>query len=166
MISLLISMLMLGQLNVFHNFLRLAADRIHNTSIEIVFDINKLDLNNARGHPDIAYAPPLHYPGEPLVFSTKGGYPVRFFLLGKQLDIGCPMYNTVYETLMCIGFTPEQILSAKRISTDVYEISTPARTYKAHLSRFEEYLGGPKFLHGRGYDTVVLYWDYENTPPD
>lgn len=67
------------------------------------------------------------------------------------------MYNTVYETLICIGFTPEQIASAKRISStrDLYEVSTPARTYKVGLARFEEDLG-----HGRGYDRAIVYWDY------
>ncbi len=138
---------------------------LSNLPVEVVFDMNAFDPNeDLREHPDIHWAPPV-WTTSPQ-YRTREGY-ILYYPHAKVIRISTPMHDTPYETLLCLGFTPEQILSAKRIATQSqdtpygYEIKTHQRTYRAYLSHFEEWLGGPDFLHGRGADCVFLYWDFD-----
>ena len=133
--------------------------------VEAVFDMNAFDPNtDLREHPDIHRAPPV-WTNSPQ-YGTREGY-VLYYPASKHIRISTPMHDTPYETLLCLGFTPEQILSAKRIPSRFegnphsYEIKTHHRRYKVYLSYFEEWLGGPDFLHGRGADSVRVNWDFD-----
>lgn len=136
---------------------------LSNLPVEVVFDMNAFDPNtDLREHPDIHRAPPV-WTGSPQYGTHAGNY-VLYYPHAKHIRISTPMHETPYETLLCLGFTPKQILSAKRIPSQHrygYEIKTHQRTYRVHLSHFEEWLGGPDFLHGRGTDAVFVYWDID-----
>ena len=138
---------------------------LSNLPVEVVFDMNKFDPNtDLREHPDIHWAPPAWT--NSAQYRTREGW-ILYYPHAKLIRISTPMHETPYETLLCLGFTPEQILSAKRMPDPSghppysYEIKTHQRAYRVELSRFEEYLGGPDFLHGRGVDSVSIYWDYD-----
>lgn len=133
--------------------------------VEVVFDMNEFDPNtDLREHPDIRRGPPVWVDSPQ--YNTRNSY-VKYYPRAKLIRIGTPMHETPYETLLCLGFTPEQILSAKWTPDQSldnpysYEIKTDQRTYRVRLSHFEEYLGGPDFLHGRGADSVSIYWDFD-----
>lgn len=139
---------------------------LSNLPVEVVFDMNAFDPNtDLREHPDIHRAPPV-WTGSPQYGTHEGNY-VLYYPHAKHIRISTPMHEKPYETLLCLGFTPEQILSAKRLPNQApgipysYDIKTHQRTYRVHLSHFEEWLGGPAFTHGRGADAVHIYWDFD-----
>ena len=153
--SLLISILVLGLSSVSDNLLMLS-DRLSNTSFEMAFDINKFEDDKLREYPGIT-----HVPSYGKVFGDFGTercwikYRRLVKVHGRVLQISCPMYNTPYEALRWVGFTHEQILGAKRISTNAYEVKTPTRTCRVSLSTLEQRLG-----NGRGYNDVLIRWVY------
>ena len=158
MTSLLISMLVLGILNINHQ-LSTFADNIPNANFEVVFDINKFEDGNLRGYPDITYAPLPNRNSD--WFSVKNRSSVRYYppiaFDYHELNISCPALKSPYHAFRWVGFTHEQILTARHIAShadhDIYEIKTSTRDCKVNLSRFEQFLG-----HGRGYDWVSIRW--------
>ena len=122
------------------------------SQVEVIFDINKLDVDNVSSHP--------HLTGGPLQFHTPSGSYVNYWPIGKTLVIGCHMHDSFYKTLRAIGCTHWQILSAKKLVIDPeteyrrYALKIRGRIYRIGFSRFEQSLG-----HGRGIDSVGINWD-------
>lgn len=156
--SLLISMLMLGIVNMNHQLSTLA-DTIPNAHFEVVFDISQFEDGNLRGYPDITSAPHPNFSSN--WFGVKNRISVRYYPPSAATDyrhhlrISCHRLKSPYHAFRWVGFTHEQILGARHIASyldhDVYEIKTATRDCKAQLIRFEQSLG-----HGRGYDWVIL----------
>ena len=123
--SLLISILVLGLSSVSDNLLMLS-DRLSNASFEMAFDINKFEDDKLREYPGITNAPSygkfLGVSGQKGVGSSIGDW---LKCMAGCFKFPAPMYNTPYEALRWVGFTHEQILGAKRISTNAYEVKTP-----------------------------------------
>ena len=154
---LFISILVLGLSSLNPN-LSMLFDGLSNASFKVDFDINKFEDDKLREYPGIIYVP--SYGKVFGDFNTEGSW-IKYWpsvnkrgkISGRTLIISCPMYNTPYEALRWVGFTHEQILGAKRISTKTYEVKTPARTCRVLLSTLEQRLG-----NGRGYDSVRIRW--------
>ena len=122
------------------------------SKVEVIFDINKLDVDNVSSHP--------HLTGGPLQFHTPSGSYADYSPIGKTLVIGCHMHDSFYKTLRSIGCTHWQILSAKKLVVDPeteyrrYALKIGDKTYRIGFSRFEQSLG-----HGRGIDSVAINWN-------
>ena len=129
--------------------------------VEVYFDINKLDVNDVASHPSFSEINP--YPAE-------GGY-FDFWTLsptghwgryrgGKYLNISCAMYDSTYKTLLGLGFTHWQILTAKKEFTEPndgdpdHKLKVGDRIYAVSFGRFEQNLG-----NGIGIDRAAISWD-------
>ena len=158
MTSLLVSILVLGILNINHQLSTLA-DIIPNANFRVIFDINKFEDGNLRDYPDLTYAPPLNHNSD--WFAVNGGsvryHPLSEYHDSHHLQISCHKLQSPYHIFRWVGFTHEQILTARHIAShgdhDVYEIKTATRDCKVTFSRFEQFLG-----HERGYDWVTIRW--------
>ena len=128
------------------------------SKVEVYFDINQLDVNNVASHPAFSEINP--YPaGGAFDFWTPSGHWGRYHG-GKYLKISCAMYDSTYKTLLGLGFTHWQILTAKKEFIEPndgdpnHKLKVEDRIYSVSFGRFEQNLG-----NGIGIDRAVIGWD-------
>ena len=130
----------------------------HLSTIEFYFDVNKLNVENMASHPQIFME--KFYPNGDFNCRTPSGHWGRYHHAEKVLVISCPMHDSTFKTLMGLGFTPLQILFAKKEFHDpddedpVYELKVGDRIYTVGFGRIEQFLG-----NGIGIDRAGISWD-------
>ena len=131
------------------------------SQIEFYFDINQLDVNDVASHP--SFRSINFYPvggGFDFWTSSPTGHWGRYNPDEKYLTISCPMHDSTYRTLLGLGFTPQQILFAKKKFHEpddedpVYTLKVGDRVYTVGFGRSEQFLG-----NGIGIDTAVIGWE-------
>ena len=126
--------------------------------VEVYFDINRLDVNDVASHPSFNLID-LYPVGGGFDFGTPSGHWGRYHG-GKYLKISCAMYNSTYKTLLGLGFTHGQILTAKKEFIEPndgdpnHKLKVGDRLYSVSFGRFEQNLG-----NGIGIDRAVISWD-------
>jgi len=127
--------------------------------VEVYFDINQLDVNDVASHPAFSGIHPYPYNGVYFDFSTPSGH-WGHYEGGNYLKITGAMYDSTYKTLLGLGFTHWQILTAKKEFVEPndgdphHELKVGDRVYTVLFGRFEQNLG-----NGIGIDRVAISWD-------
>ena len=120
------------------------------STVEIIFDVNRLDVENVAAHPHIR-VDKFNPVGCGFTFTTPAGTYGRYSDIDNHVQVGCMMYEN-YHTFRSLGFTHWQILSAKQFEPNRYRVQV-GRIYEVNFSRFEQSLG-----HGRGIDGATIRW--------
>ncbi len=127
--------------------------------VEVYFDINRLDVNDVASHPSFSLIN-LYPVGGGFDFWTPAGYWGRYRPEEKIVKISCAMYDSTYKTLLGLGFTHWQILTAKKEFIEPndgdpnHKLKVGGRIYSVSFGRFEQNLG-----NGIGIDRAVISWD-------
>lgn len=120
------------------------------SQVEVIFDVNRLDVDNVASHPDITnlqFSPD----GTAFTFRTLSGTPGSYYPDIPNVVVGCLMREE-YQTFRSLGFTYWQILTARRFEPNRYRVKV-GRIYEVNFSRFEQSQG-----HGRGIDDAAILW--------
>ena len=121
------------------------------STVEIIFDVNRLDVENVVSHPHIR-VDKFNPAGRGFTFRTPAGTYGRYSDTIDQVTVGCTMGED-YQTFRSLGFTHWQILGAKQFAPNRYRVKV-GRIYEVNFSRFEQSLG-----HGRGIDRATIRWE-------
>ena len=120
------------------------------STVEIILDVNRLDVENVVSHPHIR-VDKFNPAGRGFTFRTPTGHPGRYADAVNWINVGCMMRED-YETFRSLGFTHWQILGAKRFAPNRYRVKV-GRIYEVNFSRFEQSHG-----NGRGIDSATIRW--------